>query len=47
MYREALELYERKEIIPLARRTRERLAALEQHSGRVGHVSGVPDHPTT
>ena len=28
-YRQALDLYERKQIIPLARRTRERLAALQ------------------
>ena len=28
-YRQALELYERKQIIPLARRTRERVAALQ------------------
>ena len=28
-YREALVLYDRKQIIPLARRTRERLAALQ------------------
>ena len=29
-YREALEIYERKQIVPLVRRTRERLAALEK-----------------
>ena len=45
--REALARYEGKGIIPLARRTRERLAALEQHSGSVGHVSGAQDQPTT
>jgi len=28
-FREALSLYERKQIVPLARRTRERLAALQ------------------
>jgi tetratricopeptide (TPR) repeat protein len=39
--REALACYERKEIIPLARRTREKLATLEQQSGtsRAGGVS--------
>jgi hypothetical protein len=31
--RSALELYEQKQIIPLARRTRERLAALQAPTG--------------
>jgi tetratricopeptide (TPR) repeat protein len=42
--RQALALYERKQIIPLARRTRERLATLEQRSGMsaAGGVSPPP-----
>ncbi len=42
--REALECYERKQLVPLAHRTRERLAALEQQS-RVSTAGGVSPPP--
>jgi tetratricopeptide (TPR) repeat protein len=43
-YRKALERYERKQIIPLVYRTRERLAVLEQQN-RVSTAGGVSPPP--
>jgi hypothetical protein len=41
---DALERYERKQLVPLAHRTRERLATLEQQS-RVSSAGGVSPPP--